>query len=325
MSEGYIWWRPLHAPEFDGWVQLVREQFETEDQGIDAEKRRMREIGRRQRRRLAARGVDVERINLRFECGIVYNPPEAGDERIWAIEYFKDRMIELAIDEDELVTRLLEHQSMVLAAKARAPAALSTATLHASGSAFPPTASPSPSAASLSAASSSCDADPMGNANLSPSDASSSTVLSHSPPAPAAPPSGEATPRLPPPLAAAAASSGAASYAAGVAHAVAPVEPTEAPMAPAVRPAQDELSWSAEQAPPEVASLSEAKQAALLPDEFLCERMERVGALERAGLWRLASEEMAAAMVLCKQHHDNQIRLAAGKLIARLLTEAIRR
>eukprot|EP00966_Prymnesium_polylepis_P074571 1730905-Prymnesium_polylepis.1 len=68
-----------------------------------------------------------------------------------------------------------------------------------------------------------------------------------------------------------------------------------------------------------------AADTALLPDEYLRAMMDRVGALERAGQSRLASEEMAAAMVLCKRHHDNQIRLGAGKLIARLLAEAIRR
>ena len=32
MAEGYIAWKPRGSPGFDGWLQLVREEFETEDQ-----------------------------------------------------------------------------------------------------------------------------------------------------------------------------------------------------------------------------------------------------------------------------------------------------
>ena len=141
MSEGYLWWRPLHAPGFDGWVTLVRQTFETEDQVIYAEKRELRKLGRRQRQWLAERGVEVDRIELRFECGIVYNPPEEGDERLWAIEYFKDRMVEHAAGEEELLARLLEHQAMV---HAKERAFLSSEAC-ASGVPIPPLASPSPS------------------------------------------------------------------------------------------------------------------------------------------------------------------------------------
>ena len=50
MAEGYLCWRPHASPGFDGWVMLVREEFETEDQAIDGEKSRLRAIGRGKRR-----------------------------------------------------------------------------------------------------------------------------------------------------------------------------------------------------------------------------------------------------------------------------------
>ncbi len=84
MAEGYLCWRPHASPGFDGWVMLVREEFETEDQAIDSEKARLRSIGRVKRRRLEAGGVDVEQLQLTYECGLVYNPPDEDEERVWA-------------------------------------------------------------------------------------------------------------------------------------------------------------------------------------------------------------------------------------------------
>ena len=34
MGYGYLWFRPRASPGFDGWIMLVREEFETEDQAI---------------------------------------------------------------------------------------------------------------------------------------------------------------------------------------------------------------------------------------------------------------------------------------------------
>ena len=110
MAEGYLCWRPHASPGFDGWVMLVREEFETEDQAIDSEKARLRSIGRVKRRRLEAGGVDVEQLQLTYECGLVYNPPDEDEERVWALEYFKERMLDYVADDDELLSRLLHHQ-----------------------------------------------------------------------------------------------------------------------------------------------------------------------------------------------------------------------
>ena len=45
-GRGYILWCPRASPGFDGWLQIIREEFETEDQAIDGEKARLRAIGR---------------------------------------------------------------------------------------------------------------------------------------------------------------------------------------------------------------------------------------------------------------------------------------
>ena len=42
MPAAYLWWTARASPGFDGWVMLVREEFETEDQAIDSEKARLR-------------------------------------------------------------------------------------------------------------------------------------------------------------------------------------------------------------------------------------------------------------------------------------------
>ena len=118
MSQGYLWWRP-GTPGYDGWVQLVREEFETEDHAIDAEMQRLRKMGSEQTKKMEARGVDATHLRLDLECGIVYNPPEEGEERIWAIEYFKERMIEFVPDEAELLVRLIEHQQVLWGMDAR--------------------------------------------------------------------------------------------------------------------------------------------------------------------------------------------------------------
>ena len=112
-SEAYLWWQPRASPGFDGWLQLVRETFETEDQAIEGEKSRLRAIGRAKRRALEARGVHVDYLRLRFECGLVWSPPEAGEERVWAIDHFKDRLLAYVDSDAQLAARLLQHQSAV--------------------------------------------------------------------------------------------------------------------------------------------------------------------------------------------------------------------
>ena len=113
MAGGYLWWQPHGSPGFDGWIQLIREQFETEDQAIDGEKTRLRAIGQGKRQHLEAIGVQVNMLHLSFDCGIVYSPPETGEECVWAIDHFKERMLEYVASDEELAERLLQHQLAV--------------------------------------------------------------------------------------------------------------------------------------------------------------------------------------------------------------------
>lgn len=113
MAGGYLWWTPHGSPGFDGWIQLIREEFETEDQAIDGEKTRLRVIGQGKRQHLEAIGVQVNMLHLSFECGIVYSPPETGEECVWAIDHFKERMLEYVASDEELAERLLQHQLAV--------------------------------------------------------------------------------------------------------------------------------------------------------------------------------------------------------------------
>ncbi|KAL1503118.1 hypothetical protein AB1Y20_011181 [Prymnesium parvum] len=290
MSEGWLWWRPVHAPAVHGWVQLLRQPFETEDHAIEAECRRMHSIGARQLQRLVARGVEVE---LAFECGVVYNPPEPGDERLWAIEYFKERMVDFVSGEDDLLARILEVEAMLRTHARETPdprlpsrPALAPPPAAALSLRKPPLPSPSPS--STSSADSS--ANPIGD-EAPPSLERCSSLHTAS------------APDLQPDDAS---------------------ERTEL-CDPKPFDGAEEWSWRYNSVAPRGLVADASPPPPLLPDEYLRTRMERADALERVGLWRLASEETAAALVLCKQHHDNQIRLGAGRLIARLLEDATRR
>ena len=113
MSCGYLWFRPRASPGFDGWIMLVHEEFETEDQAIYCEKKRLSSIGGVKEEVLRAAGVHAELIGLDVDCGIIYNPPDDGDERLWVLDYFKERMIDFVADDDELVRQLLHHQEAV--------------------------------------------------------------------------------------------------------------------------------------------------------------------------------------------------------------------
>ena len=113
MSCGYLYFQPRQSPGFDGWIMLVREEFETEDQAIYCEKKRLRSIGTLKEELLRGAGVQAELIGLNVDCGIIYNPPDDGDERMWVLDYFKERMIDFVADDDELVRQLIHHQEAV--------------------------------------------------------------------------------------------------------------------------------------------------------------------------------------------------------------------
>ena len=64
MSCGYLWFQPKASPGFDGWIMIVREEFETEDQAIYCEKKRLHSIGSGKEEHLRDAGVKLETIGL---------------------------------------------------------------------------------------------------------------------------------------------------------------------------------------------------------------------------------------------------------------------
>ena len=107
--EAYLWWQPRASPGFDGWLQLVREEFETEDQAIEGEKSRLRAIGRTKRRMLEACGVNVDTLRLGFDCGIVFSPPEEGDERECVMCMCRPRQVRFGCGHRVLCEGCLRH------------------------------------------------------------------------------------------------------------------------------------------------------------------------------------------------------------------------
>ena len=65
---------------------------------------------------LTARGVRVDALRPEADYGFVYDPPEEGDERVWAHEHFRGRWLEYVDSDEELFARLSQHQSALIAA-----------------------------------------------------------------------------------------------------------------------------------------------------------------------------------------------------------------
>lgn len=349
----------MHSTGLDGWVTLLRQPFETEDHLIETERRRMHQLGMEQLHRMEVQGVDVHTLQLDLRCGFVYHPPEEGDERLWAIEYFKERMVEL-VDEDTLCIRLLEHQAMLSTAyssgqtfssnrhtassqnvsehqeiafstdlgKGRKAHSIADHGMFNQG--IKHYRSPEERAARI--------LDAVSSELRAPAEARLNTARQHRPLlfASSASPFGEAeidtsAESLLPAQSSLHVDVGLESQGSESCKSLSPQStasqadmPVEISFSSSTASSRAVHGPSAELSDDDATTLASSPDR-ILPDVYLASRMERVAALERAGLWRLAQEEMAAAMVVCKQHHDNQIRLGAGRLIARLLAEAIRR
>ena len=296
MAEGYLWWRPCGSPGFDGWVQLVREEFDTDDMAAAAELTRLRAIGLDKRAMLEARGVDVESLRLSCECNVVYNPPEYGDERIWAIDHFKDKMLECVLDDEELATRLLQHQLAVHGVEPLHRAADT-------GRAYQP--EPAEEEPSCEASDDSDEGwrregwaapaaapaarPPHVPATPTPADA---PVAAPSPPGPSA--EAKAAPRPSRPRSPSQAAVRAASL----------LQRAWGRARRQLRPRGGSSSEPAAPPPPapEAAGPGPAELKVATPD--LEEISARVARLEASGRWRDAAEEWSAALLHCKRAHD---------------------
>lgn len=77
---------------YDGWVMLVREDFDTEDLAWPHEHARLDGIASRALRRLEAAGVRVGDLSIGVAFSLLMEPPDRDEEeeRLWCIEYFAE-------------------------------------------------------------------------------------------------------------------------------------------------------------------------------------------------------------------------------------------
>jgi len=101
---------------FDGWVMLLRDDFDTEDQAWPQEKLRLAGIAKRKMQRLEAGGVEADMLQLVPSCHLLLDPPKTNreEERIWCIEFFRGKMYDSVADDRELVERLNSFQDELL-------------------------------------------------------------------------------------------------------------------------------------------------------------------------------------------------------------------
>lgn len=101
---------------FDGWVMLLRDDFDTEDQAWQQEKMRLASIAKRKMQRLEAGGVELDMLQLVPSCHLLLDPPNSNreEERIWCIEFFNGKMYDSVADDRELVERLNSFQDELL-------------------------------------------------------------------------------------------------------------------------------------------------------------------------------------------------------------------
>lgn len=84
---------------FDGWVMLLRDEFDTEDQAWPQERLRLASMAKRKMRRLEAAGVELDMLQLVTSCHLLLDPPreDREEERIWCIEFFQGRMYDFVV------------------------------------------------------------------------------------------------------------------------------------------------------------------------------------------------------------------------------------
>ena len=84
---------------FDGWVILVRDEFDTEDQSWPHERMRLAGIAKRKMRRLESGGVELDMLQLVTSSHLLLDPPaeDREEERVWCIEFFRGKMFDFVV------------------------------------------------------------------------------------------------------------------------------------------------------------------------------------------------------------------------------------
>ena len=101
---------------FDGWVRLLRDEFDTEDQAWPQEKLRLAAIARKKLDTLRAAGVQVDALEITFAVNLLLEAPDfdVEDERLWCIEFFPERMYDYVVSDAQLLQRLRKLQEDIL-------------------------------------------------------------------------------------------------------------------------------------------------------------------------------------------------------------------
>ena len=83
---------------FDGWVMLLREAFDTEDQAWPQERLRLGAMAKRKMRRLES-GGELDDAAARDQLPLLLDPPpeDSQEERIWCIENFRGKMYDFVV------------------------------------------------------------------------------------------------------------------------------------------------------------------------------------------------------------------------------------
>ena len=111
---------------FDGWVTLLRDEFDTEDQAWPQERLRLASVAKRRMRRLESGGVELDMLQLVTSCHLLLDPPaeDREEERIWCIEFFRDKMYDFVVSSNHLSTHAPQRVGSPLH-NADAPSAIS--------------------------------------------------------------------------------------------------------------------------------------------------------------------------------------------------------
>lgn len=111
---------------FDGWVMLLRDQFDTEDQAWPQEQLRLASIAKRKMRRLEAGGVELDMLQLVTSCHLLLEPPQPDreEERIWCIEYFRGKMYDFVVRLATRIQRRLPGVSLVVSITGRSASSM---------------------------------------------------------------------------------------------------------------------------------------------------------------------------------------------------------
>lgn len=84
---------------FDGWVMLLRDDYDTEDQAWSQERLRLRACVEQKLQGLEAAGICLELLELEVAVNLLVSAPDydPDEERLWCIEFFPMKMYDYVV------------------------------------------------------------------------------------------------------------------------------------------------------------------------------------------------------------------------------------